>query len=120
MWAGRPHPGLGTIPASTNNRARHVHQESRPAPVVHAAVRPIVRSVAAGAPLTEVLRAVIDEANAVVGVLSSTGQMVGTISERDILRCLPPGSSPGASYARFPQLRAADVMADMYESEEAG
>ena len=94
-----------------------------PAPVVHAAVRPIVRSVAAGAPLTEVLRAVIDEANAVVGVLSSTGQMVGTISERDILRCLPPGSSPGAaaqSYARFLQLRAADVMADMDEGEEAG
>jgi CBS-domain-containing membrane protein len=94
-----------------------------PAPVVHAAVQPIVRSVAAGAPLTEVLRAVIDEANAVVGVLSARGQMVGTISERDILRCLPPASSPGAaaqSYARFLQLRAADVMADMDEGEEAG
>jgi hypothetical protein len=49
--------------------------------------------------------------------------MVGTISERDILRCLPPASSPGAaaqSYARFLQLRAADVMADMDEGEEAG
>ena len=64
-----------------------------PPPVVHAAVQPIVRSVAAGAPLTEVLRAVIDEANSVVGVLSSSGQLVGTISERDILRCLPPASS---------------------------
>jgi CBS-domain-containing membrane protein len=94
-----------------------------PAPVVHAAVQPIVRSVAAGALLTEVLRAVIDEANSVVGVLSSSGQLVGTISERDILRCLPPASSPGAAaqaYARFLQLRAADVMDDVGLGEEAG
>ncbi len=94
-----------------------------PPPVVQAAVQPIVRSVAAGASLTEVLRAVIDEANSVVGVLSSSGRLVGTISERDILRCLPPAGSPGAaaqSYARFLQLRAADVMADVDEGDEAG
>lgn len=86
-----------------------------PAAAVHASLQPMVRSVAAGAPLTEVLRAVIDEANAVVGVVSSSGQIVGTISERDILRCLPPAGTPGAAgqaYARFLQLRAADVMAD--------
>jgi predicted transcriptional regulator len=81
-----------------------------------AAMLPIVRSVAAGDPITEVLRAVIDEANSVVGVISSCGQLVGTISERDILRCLPSAGTVGAAaqaYARFLQLRAADVMDDV-------
>ena len=92
------------------------------APVVPALPQPLLRSVEAGATLSEVMRVVIDEANAVVGVVSSSGRLVGTISERDILRCLPPARSPGAAalaYARFLQLRAVDVMADVDDREDA-
>jgi hypothetical protein len=107
---------VGTIPACTEDvlsttTARHV-----PAPAFRSPLQPLTRSVAADAPVSEVLRAVIDESNAVVGVVSSHGRLVGTISERDILRCLPPSGTPGASaqaYARFLQLRALDVMADV-------
>ncbi len=87
-----------------------------PAPAFRSALQPLMRLVDAGASLPEVLRAVIDESNAVVGVVSSSGRLVGSISERDILRCLPPAGSPsatGQAYARFLQLRAADVMADV-------
>jgi predicted transcriptional regulator len=87
-----------------------------PAPAFRSSLQPLIRSVKADAPMAEVLRAVIDESNAVVGVVSTHGRLVGTISERDILRCLPPSGTPGASaqaYARFLQLRALDVMADV-------
>jgi len=93
-----------------------------PAPAVPVAPRPLLRSVEAGATLSEVMRVVIDEANAMVGVVSSSGRLVGTISERDILLCLPPAGSPGAAalaYARFLQLRAVDVMADVDDREDA-
>lgn len=87
-----------------------------PAPGFRSSLQPLTRSVKADAPMAEVMRAVIDESNAVVGVISSYGRLVGTISERDLLRCLPPSGTPGASaqaYARFLQLRALDVMAEV-------
>jgi len=87
-----------------------------PAPAFRSSLQPLTRSVKADAPVTEVMRAVIDESNAVVGVVSSYGRLVGTISERDILRCLPPSGTPGAcgqAYARFLQLRALDLMAEV-------
>lgn len=92
-----------------------------PAPAFRSALQPLTRSVAADASMAEVLRAVIDESNAVVGVVSSYGRLVGTISERDILRCLPPAGTPGSSaqaYARFLQLRAVDVMADVKGNDD--
>ena len=87
-----------------------------PAPAFRSSLQPLIRSVKADAPMAEVMRAVIDESNAVVGVVSAYGRLVGTISERDILRCLPTSGTQAASaqaYARFLQLRALDVMADV-------
>jgi CBS domain-containing protein len=49
-------------------------------------------------------------------VVSDAGRLLGTISERDVLHCLPPAASPGAAaiaYARFLGLRAVDVMAEI-------
>ena len=78
-------------------------------------MHPLARSVNVGAPVADVLRAVVDESHPLVAVVTSTGRLVGTVSERDLLQCLPPASSPGAAavaYARFLELRAVDVMAE--------
>ncbi len=87
------------------------------------AFQPSSRCVQAGASLQEVLRAVIDEENPVVGVVTSCGSLLGTISERDILRCLPPSGSPASAaqaYARFLQLRAVDVMSELEPEPDPG
>jgi CBS-domain-containing membrane protein len=90
--------------------ARHV-----PAALVRDAMHPVSRLVDAGAPIAELLRAIIDEANPVVAVVSASGRLIGTVSERDLLLCLPPAGSreaAAADYARFLGLRAADVMTE--------
>jgi len=82
---------------------------------VRDAMHPLARSVDVGAPATDVVRAVVDESHPLVAVVTSTGRLVGTVSERDILQCLPPTCTPGAAalaYARFLELRAVDVMAE--------
>jgi CBS-domain-containing membrane protein len=82
---------------------------------VRDAMNPLARSVDVGASVADLIRAVVDESHPMVAVVTSTGRLVGTVSERDILQCLPPAASPGAAalaYARFLELRAIDVMAE--------
>lgn len=117
-----PHHRIGTIPAWCGNVLTATMARDLPADAFRSSLQPLIRSVTADAPMVEVMRAVIDESNAVVGVVSSYGRLVGTISERDILRCLPSSGTPGASaqaYARFLQLRALDVMADVRRDGDA-
>jgi CBS-domain-containing membrane protein len=78
-------------------------------------MNPLARSVHVSASVADLMLAVVDESHPVVAVVTSTGRLVGTVSERDILQCLPPAGSPGAAavaYARFLELRAIDVMAE--------
>jgi CBS domain-containing protein len=78
-------------------------------------MHPISRTVEAGALVADLLRAVVDESHPVVAVVAASGRLLGTVSERDLLQCLPPAHPPeeaALAYVHFLGLRAVDVMAE--------